>query len=607
MQNATVTAGNYAGGVLESTRPELLGDFGMVASTHWLASQTGMSILERGGNAADAAVASGFVLQVVEPHLNGPGGEVPILVWSETEQKVEVINGQGTAPQAATVARLRDMGLDIMPGTGLLSAVVPGAFGAWLTLLARHGTMTLREVLRPAVDFALHGHPVLARVSSTIATVKDLFADHWPTSAATWLPGGEVPAPNSRFRNSVLAGTYTRLVEEAEAAGSDREAQIEAAQRAWYQGFVAEAIGEFCASHPVQDTSGQTNPGLLTAEDMAGWCPEVEEPVTLDYKNFTVAKTGPWGQGPVMLQQLALLEGFDLDSLRPGSADWVHLIAETSKLAFADREAWYGDPRFTEVPLADLLSAQYTAARRALIDHDAAATALLPGSPGGRTPVLPQYPQTSLTAAAAGVGEPTVANNGETRGDTCHVDVVDSGGMMISATPSGGWLQASPTIPELGFCLSSRAQMFWLQEGLPNSLRPGARPRTTLTPSFALRDGKPWLAFGTPGGDSQDQWNLQLFLNLVHGGMNLQEAIDAPAFHSTHVPSSFYPRESFPAQLMIEDRFAPEVLQELSRRGHDLKVGGGWTEGRLSAVARDGEWFKAAANPRGAQGYAVGR
>nr|WP_120006760.1 gamma-glutamyltransferase family protein [Nesterenkonia muleiensis] len=579
----------------------------MVASTHWLASQAGMSILERGGNAADAAVASGFVLQVVEPHLNGPGGEVPILVWSEDQQQLEVINGQGAAPQAATVAKLRDLGLEIMPGTGLLSAVVPGAFDAWLTLLQRHGTMSLRDVLAPAVSFAEHGHPVLSRVSRTIETVKDLFIQEWPSSAATWLPGGKVPAPNSRFRNTVLAGTYSRLIEEAESAGDDRTAQIDAARRAWYSGFVAEAIEAFCRENELIDTSGQRHRGLLTAQDLAAWQAEVEPPVTLDYKNFTVAKTGPWGQGPVMLQQLALLEGFDLDSVPVGSADWVHLIVETGKLAFADREAWYGDPRFTDVPLTELISAEYAAQRRGLIKDDAASTALLPGSPGGRAPVLPNYPVASQTTVAAGVGEPTVAHNGETRGDTCHVDVVDSGGMMVAATPSGGWLQASPTIPELGFCLSSRAQMFWLQEGLPNSLRPGARPRTTLTPSFALRDGTPWLAFGTPGGDSQDQWNLQLFLNLVHGGMNLQEAIDAPAFHSTHVPSSFYPRESFPAQVMIEDRFAPEVLKELAHRGHDLKIGGGWTEGRLSAVARDGEWLRAAANPRGAQGYAVGR
>ncbi|RJN32586.1 gamma-glutamyltransferase family protein [Nesterenkonia natronophila] len=591
----------------ESTRPELLGDFGMVASTHWLASQTGMSILERGGNAADAAAASGFALQVLEPHLNGPGGEVPILVWSETDQKVEVINGQGTAPQAATVKRLKEMGLDIMPGTGLLSAVVPGAFGAWLTLLERHGSMSLREILSPAIRFAEKGHPVLGRVSRTIETVQELFAQEWPTSAATWLPGGEVPAPNTRFRNTVLARTYTRLVEEAEAAGSRREAQLDAAQRAWYSGFVAEAIESFCRDNHVKDTSGRRNPGLLTGQDLAGWQAQVEEPATLDYQNYTVCKTGPWGQGPVMLQQLAMLESYGLDSAPAGSADWVHGIVETGKLAFADREAWYGDPRFTDVPLQDLLSPEYARQRRTLIDDATASRELRPGAPGGRQPQLPQYPAASAGGETAGVGEPTVAHNGDTRGDTCHVDVVDSGGMMVAATPSGGWLQASPTIPELGFCLSSRAQMFWLQEGLPNSLRPGARPRTTLSPSFALRDGKPWMAFGTPGGDSQDQWNLQLFLNVVHGGMNLQEAIDAPALHSTHIPSSFYPRESFPAQVMIEDRFPTAVLDELARRGHDLKIGGPWTEGRLSAVSKEGEWLRAGANPRGAQGYAVGR
>src|SRR5690554_3852593 len=233
---------------------------------------------------------------------------------------------------------------------------------------------------------------------------------------------------------------------------------------------------------------------------------------------------------------------------------------------------------------------------------------LRPGDPGGRQARLPIYPDaTEASAAAAGIGEPTVSYNRESQGDTCHVDVVDRDGMMISATPSGGWFQASPTIPGLGFCLSTRGQMFWLEEGLPNSLRPSARPRTTLTPSFALRDGKPWLAFGTLGGDSQDQWSLQFFLNVVHGGMNLQEAIDAPAFHSTHMPSSFYPRDSYPAEVHMEDRFSPAVIAELERRGHQVVLRDGWSEGRLSAVARDGKWLKAAANPRGSQGYAVGR
>lgn len=592
--------------MLDTTRPELVGNVGMVASTHWLASSTGMSILERGGNAADAAAAAGFVLQVVEPHLNGPGGEVPILLWSEEEQRVRVLAGQGTAPAAASVQKLKDLGLDVMPGTGLLPLVVPGAFGAWMRLVEEYGTMSVRDVIEPAIHYAEKGHPVLGRVSSAAQTVREMFIEHWPTSAQTWLKDGRAPAPNSCFTNPALAQTYRRIVSEAESAFGGREAQFQAARESWYQGFVAEAIEVFVTGQEVMDTSGERHSGLITGEDLASWSAEFEEPTTLDYKNYTVCKTGPWGQGPVMLQQLALLEGFDLQDMQPGSADWVHTTVETGKLAFADREAWYGDPDFSDIPLDALLSRHYAQERRGLVTGTASLE-LQPGAPEGRMPRLPVIPQVDNTVPAAGTGEPTVAPTGETRGDTCHVDVVDSNGMMISATPSGGWFQASPTIPGLGFCLSTRGQMFWLEEGLPNSLRPKARPRTTLTPSFALRDGKPWLAFGTPGGDAQDQWSLQLFLNLVHGGMNLQQAIDSPAFHSTHFPSSFYPREAHPGQIMIEDRFAPQVLEELRRRGHELLVGDGWSEGRLSAVARDGHWFKAAANPRGSQGYAVGR
>jgi len=590
-----------------TTRPELVGNIGMVSSTHWLASATGMSILERGGNAADAAVAAGFVLQVVEPHLNGPGGEVPILVWSERDKRVSTICGQGVSAAAASVESLTRLGLDLMPGTGLLPTVVPGAFGAWTLLLEEHGSMSLREVLEPAIHYLENGHPILEAVSSALASVQSMFEAEWPTSAATWLPGGVVPVAGESHSNPVMARTYSRILEESEVAGGSRERQLQAARDSWYRGFVAEAIEAFCQNTAVMDTSGERHGGQLTADDLANWSPTIEAPVTLDYENYTVCKTGPWGQGPVMLQQLALLKGFDLKGMGPGSAEWVHTILECSKLAFADREAWYGDPNFTDIPVADLLGAAYNDVRRQLVG-EAASRELRPGDPGGREARLPIYPDaTEASAAAAGIGEPTVSYNRESQGDTCHVDVVDRDGMMISATPSGGWFQASPTIPGLGFCLSTRGQMFWLEEGLPNSLRPSARPRTTLTPSFALRDGKPWLAFGTPGGDSQDQWSLQFFLNVVHGGMNLQEAIDAPAFHSTHMPSSFYPRDSYPAEVHMEDRFSPAVIAELERRGHQVVLRDGWSEGRLSAVARDGKWLKAAANPRGSQGYAVGR
>ena len=594
-----------------TTRPELLGTTGMVASTHWLASACGLSVLERGGNAADAAVAAGFVLQVVEPHLNGPGGEVPILVADPRTDAVHVVNGQGPAPATATIEHYRSLGLDLVPGTGLLAATVPGAFGAWTRLLEDYGTWSLRDVLDYAIGYAEQGHPLLPGTVATMRGVEELFRDSWPTSAATWLDGGRVPEPGSRFRNRALAATYARIVAEAEQAGGGREAQIRAARDAFYCGFVAEAIARFCAGTDVLDTSGRAHRGLLDADDLARWEAGIEEPLSVDYGDYTVHKTGPWGQGPVLLQQLRLLAGFDLEGMGHLSADFVHTVVECAKLAFADREAWYGDPAQSDVPVAALLSEAYADERRSLVSGGAPYE-LRPGWPQGREPRLPAYPGREAlveAVATAGTGEPTVARTGATRGDTCHVDVVDRDGMMISATPSGGWLQSSPVIPELGFCLGTRAQMFWLEPGLPNSLAPGRRPRTTLTPSLASRDGRPYLAFGTPGGDQQDQWSLAFFLAHVHGKRNLQAAIDAPMFHSTHFPSSFYPRQSQPGRMVIEERVDASVVAELRRRGHDVEVAGPWSQGRLSAAGRDPStgFLKAAANPRGMQGYAVGR
>lgn len=589
------------------TRPELVGDFGMVASTHWLASATGMSVLERGGNAADAAVAAGFVLQVVEPHLNGPGGEVPALVYSPTDDRVHVVDGQGTAPAAATIERFTDLGLDLVPGTGLLAATVPGAFGGWLLLLERWGSWPLRDVVEYAVSYAERGWPILESTCRTIATTERLFRDEWPTSAHQWLADG-VPAPGRRTTNRALAATYRRVVAEAEAASSDREGQLRAALDTWYGGFVAAEIAAFSAADEVADVSGRRHRGLLTADDLAGWRAGVEDPATFDYGEYRVCKSGPWGQGPVFLQQLALVAGCDLATSRHLSAEWIHTLVECAKLAFADREAWYGDPRFVDVPTDALLAQGYSDARRRLVT-DRASLELRPGSPDGHVPTLPPLAvERGMAGPPSGVGEPTVDARGATRGDTCHVDTVDRDGLMVSATPSGGWLQSSPTIPTLGFCLGTRAQMFWLTPGLASSLRPRARPRTTLSPSFAFRDGRPWLAFGTPGGDQQDQWALNFFLSVVHGRLGLQAAVDAPMFHTTSFPASFFPRETNPGQLVVEDRVDPAVVVELRRRGHDVTVVDGWSLGRISAVARDDDGFlRAAANPRGAQGYAAGR
>jgi gamma-glutamyltranspeptidase/glutathione hydrolase len=602
-----------------TTRPEIVGTFGVVASTHWLGTAAGMAMLERGGNAFDAAVATGFVLQVVEPHLNGPGGEVPILLYSARTGRTHVICGQGVAPAAATIGAYRDLGLDLVPGTGLLSAVVPGAFDAWMLMLRDHGTMEVEDVLEIAIGYAEAGCPLVPRISQSIAAVRELFLAEWPTSAAVFLPNGEVPRWDALFRNPVMAGTYRRVVDEAKAGGRTREDRIEAARRAWYRGFVAEAIDRFCRETEAMDTSGERHRGLLTGDDMASWSATVERPLSYDYRGYTVCKTGPWGQGPVALQQLALLKGFDLDGMDPHGPDFVHAVTECAKLAFADREAFYGDPDFVDVPTETLLSDAYNDERRKLIET-CASRELRPGRIDGygSKPVVAdaaELKERARRAGAFGGGEPTVARFGEMEvaadgaasGDTVHVDVVDRWGNMVSATPSGGWLHSSPVIPDLGFPLTTRGQMFWLVEGTPASLAPGKRPRTTLTPSLALRNGEPYMAFGTPGGDQQDQWSLHVFLRHVHHEMNLQEAIDSPEFHTAHFPSSFYPRGSRPGHLAVEGRFPKETQDELGRRGHDLEVTEDWSLGRVTAAAKDGDLLKAGANARFMQGYAAGR
>ncbi|MBT2397074.1 gamma-glutamyltransferase family protein [Streptomyces sp. ISL-100] len=602
-----------------TTRPTLQGTFGMVSSTHWLASQSAMAVLEDGGNAFDAAVAAGFVLHVVEPHLNGPAGEVPILLAPAGGQ-VRVLCGQGPAPAGASAGRYRALGLGLVPGTGPLAAAVPGAFDAWMLLLRDYGTKSLREVLRYAIGYAQDGHPPVERVGETVETVRALFEEEWTSSAEVYLPGGRAPAPGELFRNPALAATWRRVITEAEAAGGEnRVRQIDAARAVWREGFIAEAIVRQ-AARPTMDTSGARHTGTLTAADLAGWSATYEEPATYDWNGWTLCKAGGWSQGPAFLQQLALLPP-ELPAY--GSAAYVHLLIEGCKLAMADREAWYGDA--AEVPVDALLSASYNAERRALVE-DKASLELRPGSPGGRTPVLSAHARAVAagepgfdavdTVAAAGAGEPTVASNGSTRADTCHLDVVDRWGNMVAATPSGGWLQSNPVVPELGFPLGTRLQMAWLDEGLPNTLTPGRRPRTTLTPSLALRDGVGVMAFGTPGGDQQDQWQLHFFLAVAlagpsasRGGFDLQGAIDAPNWHTDSFPGSFYPRGMRPGSVTVESRMDAGVVEELRRRGHDVTVGGPWSQGRLCAVARDPETgvLSAAANPRGMHGYAVGR
>jgi len=595
---------------MTTTRPELVGTFGMVASTHWQASAAGMAMLENGGNAFDAAAATGFALQVVEPHQNGPGGEAPLLLYDAKHRKVRALSGQGVAPMAASIAHFHDLGLDLLPGTGLLAACVPAALASWLTLLRDYGTLSLATVLSPAIALANRGYGIVPMLQSVTESIADFVSQSWPSTAALYLDRGRPLRAGQVWRNPVLAETYRLLLHEAEAGGGNREIVIERAIATTREGFIAEEIDRFCCTTIAMDSTGQSHGGLLTGDDMAAWRPTWEEPASYDYHGWQVCKLPAWSQGPVFLQQLALLQDDDLAGLDPLGPDFVHLMVEAGKLAFADREAWYGDPAHVDVPLATLLSDDYNRRRRQLIS-DSASFDLRPGSPDNRLPHMVHQADIGQPLGA-GIGEPArhrldpARHPTEKPGDTVHLDVIDRDGNMVSAMPSGGWLQSSPAIPELGFCLGTRMQMFHLDSNHPSALAPGRRPRTTLSPSLAL-NGDAGSVFGSPGGDQQDQWALALFLRHVHHGYTLQAAIEAPMVTSEHAPSSFYPRQGRPGVLLAESRMPESTLAELIRRGHTIERVGPWDLGRLTAVRRDGGVLRAGATPRHGQAYAVGR
>jgi len=591
------------------TRPELRGTFGMAASTHWIATTTAQAVLERDGNAFDAAVAAGFVLHVVEPHLNGAGGDLVGIYATADDPTPRVMAGQGAAPAGATIEHYRGLGFAEMPGSGVLAAAIPGAVPSWLRLLETRGSWELADVLAFAIGYARNGHPVLAAVVKTVNSVRGLFEQHWPTSAAQWIPVGRMPRPGDLVTNEPYARTLERLIA-AGARAATREDRIRAAAAAWSTGFVADAIARFAAQPHYQPSLDREVPGVLTADGLAGHRATDEDAVSIEFRGTTVATSAAWGQGPVLLQALAMLDTVDDVRLDPSTALGIHTITEALKLALADRDAWYGDGTVPPELLAELLSHEYARERAALIG-EAASLEFRPGRPGGREPWLPPLRLAPSTPSAEGTGEPTRAHPDPDvpRGDTCHLDVVDRHGNMVTVTPSGGWLQSSPTIPELGFCLGSRLQMTWLDAASPSALTPGRRPRTTLSPTLLLRGGIPVETLGTPGGDQQDQWQLPYLLRRLVGGYDPQQAIDAPMFHTASHVSSFEPRTWSPGELVIEGRVGADVLAELTARGHRVTVDGDWTLGRLSMVGRDpatGVLF-AAANPRMAQGYAAGR
>lgn len=590
-----------------TTRPTLTGNFGMAASTHWLATATAQAVLERGGNAFDAAVAGAFVLHIVEPHLNGPGGDLVGIFTRADDATATVLMGQGPAPAAATIDHYRAEGLDLVPGSGALAAAVPGAVDAWLLLLRDHGTWELADILSFAIGYARDGHALVPQAAAMIDRMAGHFRAHWPTSAAQWMPGGEPPAPGDVVRNPAYAAVLDSLVHASCRSRDEgpigRAARIDAARLEWKTGAVAHEASAFLRT-PHRHSEGGDHAGVISPADFAAFDASYEPAVTAEFRGRTIAKAGAWSQGPALLQSLRILEAFDEDHLDPAQERGAHTILEAQKLAYADRDAWYGD---ADVDLTALLSADYAEQRRQLIGAQASAE-FRPGVLDGNAGFTPPLHTASVHASGA-TGEPTVAASGRTRGDTCHIDVVDRWGNMVSATPSGGWLQSSPTIPGLGFCLGTRLQMTWLEPGHPSSLIAGRRPRTTLTPTLVLDRNGPVMALGSPGGDQQDQWQLLVLLRMLVGGYTPQEAIDAPVLHTTAMPESFWPRTWTPAGAVIENRLGDALITGLERRGHVATRAGDWSLGRVSAVGRDTGrgllW--AAANPRGMQGYAAGR
>ena len=600
-----------------------MGRRGVVTAGHYLASSAGLRIMTAGGNAIDAAAAMSVCLTLLEPHLCGIGGEVPALIYSARERKTYAISGMGWSPAAFTIDWCRDHGIDLIPGDGYLPACVPAVVGTWATALARFGTMSFAEILQPAIELAEQGFPVYEALSRHLHQERATYTERYPTTGEVYLAGGGAPGVGDLLRNPDF-GAMLRIMCRAEegAKGRGRVAGIEAACDAFYRGEIAERIVRFIGDHPVEDASGAAHTGLLSCEDFADWHAGVEEPVTLNYRGLDVYKCPSWTQGPVFLQQLAILQHLDVAARGHNSPDYLHTWIECAKLAFADREAYYGDPGFDAVPFDVLLSAGYGERRAAQIG-DTASFDLRPGDLGGGFPeyavrsVLDDNRRALGLAAGnrspaqdggAGAGSRAVPADATHRGDTTHLDAVDAEGNMVAATPSGGWIGSSPVIAGLGFPLGTRGQMFYLNPGRPNALQPRKRPRATLTPTIVTRDGAPFMAFGTPGGDGQDQWTLQFFLNYVEFGMDLQQALDAPTVHTAHFPSSFYPRNAYPGRVDAESRIPHETLTELRRRGHDVRLIDGWSNGKPLAIHchADRGLIAGAATARNHIAYAMG-
>jgi len=533
-------------------RPEVRASHGVVAAGRTFTVEAGARLLTSGGNAIDAGIASILAAAVVEISHFGLGGEAPIIVYSARDRRVVVFNGQGSAPRAATPALFA--GRDVIPGNGPLGATIPAVIDSVTLALAQYGTRSFAEVAAPAIALA-DGFPMYEFLRHYLETERKA-SEPYAWTMKTYYAGGRIPAAGEMFRQQNLAATLRALVaaeRTALQAGASRAQAIQAARDAFYKGPIAQRM-----TAAVREAGG-----VMTEDDLASYHGKVEEPATVTYRGYSVYKTGFWNQGPALLQTLRLLEGFDLGRMGAGSADAIHTIVEAIKLAYADRDRYYGDPDFVRVPGEVLLSAPYAAARRALIDPRRASLENRPGNPD-RAVTSTSTPATNPSENRALSREP---------GDTTSVQVADAEGNLFSATPSSGWLLGGAFVAgDTGVPMSNRMQAFRLEASSPNVLAGGKRPRTTLTPSVVLKDGRPFLAIGTPGGDSQDQQILLVLLNIIDFGMDVQAAIEAPRVNSLHPESSFDDHRAQPGVLEAESTLSPQTLKELAARGHVLRM-----------------------------------
>lgn len=530
-------------------RPAVLGRRHAAATTHYLATAAAIRLLEAGGNAVDAGVAAGLCLGVLEPHMTNIGGVAPIVVFDAATRQVHTIAGLGTWPRAATLAAYMARYGHDMP-LGIPQSVVPGGMDAWLVALQRFGTKSFAEVARPAIELAADGFPIYPRLHYWL-TKSAAILRAMPTSAAVFLHDGQVPPVRSVLRQTALARTLDRLASAERNAEGSREERLQAVRDAFYRGPIARELVAFAQAHG----------SFLSTEDVAGFAAPVEPPVMTTYRErYQVLACGAWCQGPVLLMALNIVEQSDLRSLGHNTPAYLHLLVEALKLAFADRERYFGDPRYVQVPLDTLLSKAYAAQRGKLIDPHRAWPELPPA--GDATG---QALASKLVGVSGGRGDddPSVR-------DTSYVAVVDAAGNAFSATPSDPAF-SSPLVPELGIIISSRGRQFWLDPDHPSVIAPGKRPRLTPNPALALRDGQVFLAFGCPGGDGQTQAMLQVFLNVVEFGMNPQEAVEAPRVQSHSFPSSFWPHTYTPNRLSVEERVPAEVFDGLRALGHGVE------------------------------------